>query len=133
MGPLELGEGGAGLWAQCTVLHTNYEREVWEGCHFKCETMGLCTWRSEVPCPHFHTSTCTPSQCHTTHSSTPHLHTPYPPPHSYTLMLTSSQLPDKHGITAILAAIYEGHEECVKFLLDKVATQMNCEAWFGGL
>ena len=27
---------------------------------------------------------------------------------------------DKHGITVILAAIWEGHTECVKFLLQKV-------------
>ena len=27
---------------------------------------------------------------------------------------------DKHGITVILAAIWEGHTACVKFLLDKV-------------
>ena len=26
---------------------------------------------------------------------------------------------DKHGISVILAAIYEGHPKCVKFLLDK--------------
>ncbi|XP_018335993.1 myotrophin [Agrilus planipennis] len=28
---------------------------------------------------------------------------------------------DKHGITAILAAIWEGHKDCVKLLLDKGA------------
>lgn len=27
---------------------------------------------------------------------------------------------DKHGITVILAAIWEGHTACVKFLLEKV-------------
>ena len=27
---------------------------------------------------------------------------------------------DKHGISVILAAIWEGHSKCVKFLLDKV-------------
>ena len=27
---------------------------------------------------------------------------------------------DKHGISVILAAIWEGHAKCVKFLLDKV-------------
>ena len=27
---------------------------------------------------------------------------------------------DKHGISVILAAIWEGHANCVKFLLDKV-------------
>jgi len=32
-------------------------------------------------------------------------------------------LPDKHGITAILAAIYEGHEDCVKLLVDKVTSR----------
>lgn len=30
-------------------------------------------------------------------------------------------LKDKHGITAILAAIWEGHKECVRLLLDKGA------------
>lgn len=30
------------------------------------------------------------------------------------------QLPDKHGITPLLAAIYEGHTDCVKLLLSKV-------------
>lgn len=29
---------------------------------------------------------------------------------------------DKHGITAILAAIWEGHTDCVKLLLEKVVT-----------
>ncbi|KAJ8939350.1 hypothetical protein NQ318_005711 [Aromia moschata] len=28
---------------------------------------------------------------------------------------------DKHGITAILAAIWEGHKDCVKLLLEKGA------------
>ena len=27
---------------------------------------------------------------------------------------------DKHGISVILAAIWEGHTKCVKFLLEKV-------------
>jgi ankyrin repeat protein len=27
---------------------------------------------------------------------------------------------DKHGISVILAAIWEGHANCVKFLLEKV-------------
>ena len=27
---------------------------------------------------------------------------------------------DKHGISVILAAIWEGHAKCVKFLLEKV-------------
>ena len=30
------------------------------------------------------------------------------------------QLPDKHGITPLLAAVYEDHEECVKILIEKV-------------
>ena len=29
---------------------------------------------------------------------------------------------DKHGISVILAAIWEGHTKCVKFLLAKVCT-----------
>ena len=29
---------------------------------------------------------------------------------------------DKHGISVILAAIWEGHANCVKFLLEKVLT-----------
>ena len=32
---------------------------------------------------------------------------------------------DKHGISVILAAIWEGHTNCVKFLLSKVR-QNNC-------
>ena len=32
----------------------------------------------------------------------------------------SFKLADKHGITPLLAAIYEGHTECVKILLEKV-------------
>lgn len=31
------------------------------------------------------------------------------------------QSKDKHGITAILAAIWEGHKDCVKLLLEKVS------------
>lgn len=31
------------------------------------------------------------------------------------------KLKDKHGITAILAAIWEGHKDCVKLLLEKGA------------
>ena len=34
--------------------------------------------------------------------------------------LIDLQVPDKHGITPLLAAIYEGHTECVKLLLAKV-------------
>jgi ankyrin repeat protein len=30
------------------------------------------------------------------------------------------QAKDKHGITALLAAIWEGHTDCVKLLLEKV-------------
>ena len=30
---------------------------------------------------------------------------------------------DKHGISVILAAIWEGHSKCVKFLLDKVSIE----------
>ena len=33
---------------------------------------------------------------------------------------------DKHGISVILAAIWEGHSKCVKFLLDKVSIKPNC-------
>lgn len=32
-------------------------------------------------------------------------------------------LPDKHGITPLLAAIYEGHTDCVKLLLSKGANK----------
>jgi ankyrin repeat protein len=28
---------------------------------------------------------------------------------------------DKHGITVLLAAIWEGHTDCVKFLIEKVS------------
>ena len=31
----------------------------------------------------------------------------------------------KHGITVILAAIWEGHTECVKFLIHKVIFRWN--------
>ena len=34
---------------------------------------------------------------------------------------TTMQVLDKHGISPLLAAIYEDHVECVKFLLEKVA------------
>jgi ankyrin repeat protein len=30
---------------------------------------------------------------------------------------------DKHGITALLAAIWEGHKECVKILIESGATK----------
>ena len=36
-----------------------------------------------------------------------------PPPHL--------QLPDKHGITALLAAVYEDHEDCVRVLVRSVS------------
>ena len=32
---------------------------------------------------------------------------------------------DKHGISVILAAIWEGHTKCVKFLLAKVCNATN--------
>ena len=32
---------------------------------------------------------------------------------------------DKHGISVILAAIWEGHIECVKFLIQKVKISIN--------
>lgn len=32
---------------------------------------------------------------------------------------------DKHGIAPILAAIWEGHAQCVKFLIDKVTSTMR--------
>lgn len=32
------------------------------------------------------------------------------------------QAKDKHGITALLAAIWEGHKECVRLLLNNVST-----------
>jgi len=33
---------------------------------------------------------------------------------------------DKHGITALLAAIWEGHTECVRLMLQKGATKQGC-------
>jgi len=51
------------------------------------------------------------------------MHTPSHSSHTHTTLTPPpSQLPDKHGITAILAAIYEGHEDCVKLLVDKVTS-----------
>ena len=38
-----------------------------------------------------------------------------------TLLALHTQLPDKFGITPLLAAIYEGHEECVKLLIANVS------------
>ena len=35
--------------------------------------------------------------------------------------LSFSQLPDKHGITALLAAVYEDHEKCVRVLVSSVS------------
>jgi len=35
------------------------------------------------------------------------------------------QAKDKHGITALLAAIWEGHTDCVKLLLEKVNFDNN--------
>ena len=37
------------------------------------------------------------------------------------LLFSSAQLPDKHGITALLAAVYEDHEECVRVLVSSVS------------
>ena len=37
------------------------------------------------------------------------------------LLLSSIQLPDKHGITALLAAVYKDHEECVRVLVSSVS------------
>jgi ankyrin repeat protein len=33
------------------------------------------------------------------------------------------QAKDKHGISALLAAIWEGHTDCVKLLLEQVGQQ----------
>jgi len=33
---------------------------------------------------------------------------------------------DQHGITALLAAIWEGHTDCVKLLLSKGALKNGC-------
>ena len=44
---------------------------------------------------------------------------------SYTILsvlsLSPMQLPDKHGITALLAAVYEDYADCVKVLVDSVS------------
>ena len=37
---------------------------------------------------------------------------------------------DKHGITVILAAIWEGHTDCVKFLLQKVCLKQKLKCNF---
>ena len=34
---------------------------------------------------------------------------------------TTTQRPDKHGITALLAAVYEDHEDCVRVLVSSVS------------
>ena len=39
---------------------------------------------------------------------------------TYWTTLIYPQLPDKFGITALLAAIYEDHADCVKLLVSKV-------------
>ena len=36
--------------------------------------------------------------------------------------LLSLQASDKYGITPLLTAIFEGHEKCVKLLLDNVSS-----------
>ena len=33
---------------------------------------------------------------------------------------------DKHGITPVLAAIWEGHTACVKYLLENVRLVIRC-------
>ena len=33
---------------------------------------------------------------------------------------STTQLPDKHGITALLAAVYEDHVDCVRVLVSSV-------------
>ena len=38
-----------------------------------------------------------------------------------TLLALHTQLPDKFGITPLLAAIYESHAECVKLLISNVS------------
>uniref|UniRef100_A0A8I5NKW7 Myotrophin n=1 Tax=Papio anubis TaxID=9555 RepID=A0A8I5NKW7_PAPAN len=37
--------------------------------------------------------------------------------------------PDKHHITPLLSAVYEGHVSCVKLLLSKVRSIANCIAF----
>ena len=39
--------------------------------------------------------------------------------------VTALDTPDKHGITPLLAAIFEGHTHCVKILLNAVS-QTRC-------
>ena len=38
-------------------------------------------------------------------------------------LFASDQAVDKHGITALLAAIWEGHKECVKLLIQYGASK----------
>ena len=49
---------------------------------------------------------------------------------SYTILsvlsLSPMQLPDKHGITALLAAVYEDHADCVKVLVNSVSRSYHC-------
>ena len=47
-------------------------------------------------------------------------HTTLPSSLTYYTTLIYPQLPDKFGITALLAAIYEDHTDCVKLLVSKV-------------
>lgn len=37
------------------------------------------------------------------------------------------QAKDKHGISALLAAIWEGHTDCVKLLLEQVSLERPAE------
>ena len=119
------------LGGSCVLLKCR-EREVWEGymdfvhggqrSHVSPRshiTLTL-TLSHALTSPHAHT------HAHSyiltlpyKHPHIPHIHIP----HSHLHTLTPSQLPDKHGITAILAAIYEGHEDCVKLLVDKVTSR----------
>lgn len=38
--------------------------------------------------------------------------------------LLRPQAPDKHGLTPLISACYEGHASCVKVLLEKVGTEI---------
>ncbi|MEQ2218768.1 hypothetical protein XENOCAPTIV_007890 [Xenoophorus captivus] len=35
-------------------------------------------------------------------------------------LISSQQVPDKHGLTPLISACYEGHLQCVKILIEKV-------------
>ena len=37
---------------------------------------------------------------------------------------------DKHGITPVLAAIWEGHTSCVKYLLESVSKNIAFQSTF---